>query len=326
MFNRRSLIALAAVFLPALAAAQSNAALGDWPSRPIKFVVPVAAGGPADTIARIVAKEVGTDWKPIIVENMPGAGGIIGSSAVARAQPDGYTFLVAFISHATNPSLMKNVPYHYRDDFTPVSKFVDMVSVIVARPQLPANNFQEFVQYAKQNPGKMVWALGSIGSTEHLAGAMLESRAKVKFLQVPYKGAAPAMQDLLADQADFKVESIATSQSYLQAKRLKPIAVTSNARNPMLPDVPTVAESGLPGFNATAWVGLFGPAKLPPAIAEDMAKRVKLALSKPEVVQQLLKLGSQVDTLPTKQFGKFVDDQHDQWAALIKEAGIKVDQ
>lgn len=319
MTKRRLLLALAACAVPMLSAAQES----DWPSRPIRFVVPLAAGGPADTVARIVAKELSTSWKPIVVENVSGAGSTVGSSVVARAKPDGYTFLVGIIAHATNPSLLKSVPYHYRDDFTPVSKFVDMVSVIVARPNFPANTLPEFIQYAKDHPDKTVWALGSVGSTEHLSGAMLESRAKVKFLAVPYRGASLAMNDLLAGQADFKIESIATSLSFIQAKKVKPIAVTHKVRSSLLPDVPTVAESGFPGFDATAWVGLFGPAKLPKAIADEMAQRVGAVMNKPEVIKQLAQLGAQVDTLPTARFGKFVDDQHEQWGALIKEMKIK---
>lgn len=308
--------------LMALASLAGSRALAQsvpkFPNHPIRFIIPAGAGGPSDTVGRIVGREISEPLGvPIVNVNVPGANSIIGTGQAARAKPDGYTFVVASLNHVVNSLLTQDMPYDWQTSFVPVGRMVDMASVIVVHPSLPVKNFQEFIQYARANPGQLRWALGSAGSSDHLGGSMLASRAGLDFLQVPYSSAAPALQDLLGGHADFKIESVGTALPHIRAGLLRAIATTASTRSPLLPQVPTVAESGFPGFSLTAWVTLWAPAGTPAPVVERINVAVNKALATPKVEEELRALGAVPTPSTPSQLAEFARAEHDKWQKVL---------
>lgn len=315
--------AMSAAMAFSLAVGSANATT-NFPERAVRVVVPTAAGGPTDVVSRVVAQELSKLWnQPVVVDNKPGGGSIIGSQIVSQATPDGYTLLGAFLSYVTNPSLFAKLPYDTEKDFTPVAKMVDMASVIVVPPDFPANDLKEFVEHARKNPGTVRWALGSIGSSEHIAGGMLQQRASIEFLAVPYQGAGKAMLDLLGGHADFKVESVGNAIPHIESGKLKAIAVTSPERSPQLPNVPTIAEQGYPGYGITAFVALIAPAGTPLEIVEKISSDTALVLSRPEAVEKMLGVGAVVNVLSPADSTRFFKEQAAQFDEVISKLGLK---
>jgi tripartite-type tricarboxylate transporter receptor subunit TctC len=317
----RSLLALLCWF--ALGAAAQDA----YPTRAIHLVVPYPAGGPLDTVARLAAQKVSAEWRqPIVVENKAGAGGNIGADAVAKSAPDGYTLLIgAVATHAINPTLYPSMPYDAQRDFQPVTQMASTPNVLVVNPALPVKNVREFIAYAKAHPGQLNFASGSTGSAGHLAGELFKSMAGVDMVHVPYKGAGPAMQDLVAGRVQLMFDNLASSLGQVRAGRVRALAVTTARRSVLAPELPTIAESGLPGFDINTWFGLFAPAHTPRSIVDKLHDAFVRALGEPDVRERMVSLGAEPVTSTPEQFARYIDSEERKYAAVIKASGAKVD-
>jgi tripartite-type tricarboxylate transporter receptor subunit TctC len=306
---------------PGLAAAQS------FPSRPITLLVPFPPGGVTDIAGREVARNL-TKYlnQAVVVENKAGAGGNIGTQYLAASKPDGYTLgLLTVSAMSIAPHVTKNLGFNPSKDFTPITNVIITEGAIVANAATPFSTVQEFVAYAKANPGKVSYASVGNGSIPHLTAEMFAQRAGVSLLHVPYKGTGPALQDLLANQINLSFESsVGTSFNNVTAGRLKVLAITGAKRSAVVPDVPTVAESGFPGFSAQGWFGLFGPANLPPKILETLNKAVTDALREPEVVARFEKLGVQPDPQAPAAFAKFLEVESAKWGDVAKSLKLEL--
>ena len=263
-------VLLAAVCLAGLTTAQAET----YPSRPIKLLVGASAGGTTDTMARAIAQPLSASLgQPVLVENRPGAGGNLAADTVAKAAPDGYTLLVSFTSHTINATLYPKLPFDPVTDFTPISKIATVPSLLVGNPKLPAQNLNELIALAKAKPDKLTIAIGGIGSSLHLAGDQFKMMADLRILNVPYKGTAPALTDVLGGQVDMMFISLVTGTAQVKAGKLRAYGVTSAQRQPSFPDLPAIGEI-VKGFESTAWFGVFGPAKLPPDITPSSTARL----------------------------------------------------
>ncbi|KWT69920.1 MULTISPECIES: tripartite tricarboxylate transporter substrate binding protein [unclassified Variovorax] len=307
----------------------SNAAAQDtYPSRPITLIVPFPAGGVTDVVARELAHRLSASLgQPMVVENRAGAGGNIGTQVVARAAPDGYTLGVLTVSALSiGPHLSRKLPFDPSRDFTPITNLVTTPGAVIAGPTTPFNSFSEFVKYARGNPGKVTYASVGPGSIPHLTAEILAKTVKVDMVHVPYKGAAPAMQDLIAGHVDLSFEtSLVTTMTYHASKRIKVLAITGPSRVSVLPDVPTVAESGHPGFAVQGWFGLLGPRGLPAAVVEKLNKAAVQAFADPALHNRLEQLGMQPDTSSPQQFRQFLAQQDKAWAASVKGLNIALE-
>jgi len=317
---KRLLLAIALI-VPLAAAAQP------YPSKPIRFVVPYPAGGPLDTVARIVGERVSESvGEPVIVENKAGAGGNIGADLVAKSAPDGYTILMgAVATHAINPSLYASMPYDARKDFIPVTQIASTPNVLVVNPALPVHDVAEFVAYAKAHPGQLNFGSGSTGSAGHLAGELFKATAGVEMTHVPYKGAAPAMTDLIGGRIQLMFDNLASSLVQIKAGKVRALAVTTAKRTELAPYLPTIAESGLPGFDINTWFGLFVPARTPPAIVQRLHDEFVKALETPEVRARMLALGAEPVGSTPAQFAQYVQSEAAKYAKLVKASGARVD-
>jgi len=298
-----------------------------YPSKPIRFVVPYPPAGPLDTVARLVGQQVSESVKqPVIVENKPGAGGNIGADLVAKSPPDGYTLLMgAVATHAINPTLYASIPYDAQKDFIPVTQIASTPNVLVVNPRLPVTNVHEFIAYAKAHPGALNFGSGSTGSAGHLAGELFKSLAGVEMTHVPYKGAAPAMNDLIGGQIQLMFDNLASSLGQIKAGKVRALAVTTATRTELAPGLPTIAESGLPGFDINTWFGLFVPAGTPPAIVQRLHDEFAKALAAPEVRARMLALGAEPVGSTPEQFAQYIRSEAVKYAKLVKASGAKVD-
>ena len=290
-----------------------------------RIIVPAAAGGATDLLSRLYAQWLAEEWgRPVVAENRPGAGGVIGSQVVAKAAPDGNTLMLGALSHVANSGMMDNVPYDPIKDFTPVAKLLTFASVLVVHPSIPATDLKSFLAHVKANPGKLTWALGATGTSQHLAGVLLAKQAGLNFVTVPYKGGGPAMNDLLGGHASFMIESIPTAAPHIAAGRVRALGVTGGRRSTGLPEVPTIAEAGIPGFNVEAWFALMGPAGLPADFVASTYQRLQKIMARPQVTERLLAMGAVPDLRSPSDTRAFVEAEFRHWVPLIKEAGIKV--
>jgi tripartite-type tricarboxylate transporter receptor subunit TctC len=316
----KRLLFAAALAIPFWAAAQP------YPSKPIHFVVPYPPAGPLDTVARLVGQRVSENVKqPVIVENKPGAGGNIGADLVAKAAPDGYTLLMgAVATHAINPTLYASIPYDAEKDFIPVTQIASTPNVLVVNPSLPVTNVHDFIAYAKAHPGSLNFGSGSTGSAGHLAGELFKSLAGVEMTHVPYKGAAPAMNDLIGGQIQLMFDNLASSLGQIKAGKVRALAVTTARRTELAPDLPTIAESGLPGFDINTWFGLFVPAGTPQPIVQRLHDEFVKALEAPEVRAKMLALGAEPVGNTPEQFARYIRSEAVKYAKLVKISGAKV--
>ena len=311
-------LALAAAALPA-----KQARADDYPSRTIKLVVGAPAGGTTDTMARAIAGPMGAALKQnVIVENKAGAGGNIAAEAVAKSAPDGYTLLVSFSSHTINASLYPKLPYDPATDFTAITKIATVPSLLVGNPKLPAKDLKALLDLAKAEPDKLTIGIGGIGSSLHLAGEKLKLMTGVRLTNVPYKGTAPALTDLLGGQIDLMFISLVTGTEQVRAGKLRAYGVTSAQRQPTLPDVPTIAEV-VPGFESSAWFGVFGPANLPPTITQKLNAVIVAALSNAEMQKRLKTEGATPVGDSPEAFAAFVREDIKRWAPVVKASGAK---
>jgi tripartite-type tricarboxylate transporter receptor subunit TctC len=299
-----------------------------YPNKPVKIVVPYAPGGPNDIVARLLAEKLTqANGQTFLVENRPGGGSNIGAEAVAKSAPDGYTLLVAATSHSINMTLFpkENLKYDLAKDFSPVSLLMTGPLVLVTSPKVPAKDLKEFVALAKSKPGKMAYGSSGNGASTHLAGEMLNARAGIQTIHVPYKGSGPALTDLMGGQIDFMVDTLISSMPFVKGNKIHALAVTGKARSPALPDVPTVAEQGYPGFEAVAWIGLLAPATTPPEIVAKLNADVKKILESPEVKVRLSEQGFNAEWQKPEVFGAYMKNEVQKWGAIVKSANVKVE-
>lgn len=293
----------------------------DYPARPIKLVVGAPAGGTTDTIARFIAEPMAAALKqPVLVENRPGAGGNLAAAAVAKSPPDGYTLLVSFSSHTINATLYPTLPYDPVADFTPITMVARVTSLLVGRADLPAKDLSALIDLAKVKPHTLTIGIGGIGSSLHLAGEKFKQMTGVDLLNVPYKGTAPALSDLLGGQIDLMFISLVTGAEQVRAGKLRAYGVTSVQRQPFFPDVPAIGEA-VPGFESSAWFGVFAPANLSGPVTERLNAVIVAALAEPKLREQLKNEGATAVGNSSKEFATFVREDIERWAPLVKSSG-----
>jgi tripartite-type tricarboxylate transporter receptor subunit TctC len=308
-----------------LAVASLPAAAQDYPSRPVRLVVPFSAGGPADILGRLFGERLYKMWgQPIVILNKDGAGTIIGADLVANATPDGYTLLLASSALAINSGVGRKLPYDPFRDFAPIALVFGQPLVIVLNPNVPANTVRELIDLAKAHPGKLSYGSSGIGSSTSLTAEMFKSAAGVDIRHVPYKGVAPAMIDLLGGQVDMIFSGTTAAIPYLKSGRLKAIALTTRKRSSQLPDVPTLAESGIPDYDVTGWWGFMAPAGTPKAIVTRVNADLMKIVAMPEVRERLALQGGEAMTSTPEQFASFFRQEVERWARVAKGANIRI--
>jgi len=320
VFSRRQLIASAAL----ASTAQPWSALAQaWPAKPVRFIVPFPPGGPVDTTARTFSQKLADIWKvPTVIDNRAGAGGVVGATAAAKEAPDGYGLFVGAIHHSVNPTLMGHLPYDIERDFAPVS-FAAMFPVfVVAHPSVPANNLRELMALAKKEGNRLSYGSSGNGGGTHLAGELFNLEAGTRLQHIPYKGSAPAMNDLLGGQVQLMFSDAPTALPQIKAGRVKVLGVASRQRSAMLPDVPSATEAGLPGYEAYSWAALFAPAKTPAALLNKINADFNTAMNDPDVRKRLLEAGAEADPGTQEQMRQRLKAELSKWEKVIKTAGI----
>jgi tripartite-type tricarboxylate transporter receptor subunit TctC len=302
----------------------SSASAADFPGRPIRIVVPSTPAGGLDVLVRILAPKLTEKWgQPIVIDNRPGAGGVIGSEIVARATPDGHTLLVVAAGYAANPFLYKKLPYETPKDFAPVTIIGDAPNVLVVHPSLPVNSVKELIALAKQKPGALTYASSGIGTSGHLAMALLERSAGIRMIHVPYKGAGAATAAVVAGETQMLASATAAVGPQVKSGRIRPLAVTSAKRWPSLPDVPSISEAAIPGYEVDGWYAMLAPGKTPKAVISRIYTDLVEILRTPDVIARIEAAGFLVNGLAPEAFAKVIDRDLRKWSALIREAGIR---
>jgi len=319
-------VALLAI-MAGCSAITSGAHAQAWPQKQVTFIVPFAAGGGTDAFARPLAAQLDTQLgKRVIIENRAGAGGTVGASAAAKAAPDGYTFFMGAAHHAIAPSLYPNLDYDIEKDFVPVALIARPPQVIVVNPdKVAAKTLGEFIAYAKANPDKLSYGSAGAGTTHHLAGELFKILTQTKIQHVPYRGAGPAMQDLIAGHVPVVFDGLGSSAAPIRAGQLRALAIAAPKRVAAFPDLPTAAEAGLPNYEVATWYGLFAPKGTPPDVVERMAKELKAALQVPAIKEAWERNGSDVPDVAGADFGKMVSTEVARWRKVVTEANVKLD-
>ena len=298
----------------------------DYPSRPIRVIVPFSPGGAVDGPMRLIAQELGKRLgQPVVVENKPGAGATIGTDVVAKSPPDGYTLLLASQTNAISATLYSKLPFDPIADFAPVTLIGREPGVVVVNPSVPAKTLQAFIAYVKANPGKVDYASSGNGSGQHLFAALLASKTGMKMNHVPYRGSGQATTDLLSGVVAMAIPGTAGMVGHIRDGKLRALAVTGAHRSPQLPDVPTVIESGVPGYEAYVWMGLLAPKGTPPAIVERLNHDVIAVLGEDEVKTYMANAGIEIVGSSSAEFGRFFRAERDQWAKVIKDTGAHIE-
>ena len=318
---------LLAAFGLALAIVAPAAHAQDYPSKPVRIIVPFAAGGPADLYARFIATRLQETFaQPFVVDNRPGAGAIIGTDAVAKAAPDGYTLLVMSNTHTVNESLIPNKPFALMRDFAPVAPINDSELVLVVRSGLDAPDLAGLLRIAKAKPGGLSYASSGPGTPYHMAGELFKAMAGVSIVHIPYKGSAGARTDVLGGQVDMMFDAVPTMTEHVKSGKVRALGTTGLARSTVMPDVPTVAEAGVPKYEATIWLGLMAPKATPPAIVARLNAEVVKIVSNPEVAKAWKAQGATPMAMGVDEFGRYITADIAKWAHIVKISGAKVDQ
>ena len=325
MAARPSLVVTLLAFCVLAAISGHIAAQGAYPTRVIRFITPFPPGGSLDPLTRMSAQKLSEAWgQPSVVENRPGGNSIIGTQAVARAAPDGYTILVAGTPHVINPSLFPT-PYDAIKDFAPIATIARSRQILLVNPALPVGSMKELIALAKARPGQLNYGSSGTGNTNHLAGELFCVLANVKMQHVPYKGAGPAITDLIAGQLQVSFHVPISAMPHIRSGRLKPLAISGETRVPALPTVPTMAEAGLPAFEMSGWTGMFAPAGTPKSIIDKMSAEMGRILAQPDIVDRLVNQGQEPFVSTPEQFAALLQSDMAKYAKLIKDANIKVE-
>jgi tripartite-type tricarboxylate transporter receptor subunit TctC len=324
--KRRTVLAAAAAAC-ALSLAPLAAHAQAFPTKPITIVVPFSAGGTTDILARVIGQYMSKDLgQPVIVDNRAGAGGNIGAQNVARAAADGYTLLMGTVgTHAINQSLYKKMAFDPVKDFAPLSRVALVPNLLVANPAQPFKNVKELIAYAKANPGKVTFGSSGSGSSIHLSGEMFQQMAGVEMQHIPYKGSAPAVTDLLGGQIAVMFDNMPSAIGHVKAGKLRALAVTTPKRSPALPDVPTIAEAGVPGYSATSWFGLLAPAHTPAPVLAKLNASILKALADPDVKKKMAEQGAEPYGEKPEQFAEFIRSETAKWGKIVKQSGATAD-
>ena len=323
--HRLTVMALTAAAL--ISTLTSGTALAQYPTKPLRIVVPATAGDGSDVLGRTLARAMGESLgQTVVIENKPGAGGSIGADTVAKAAPDGYTlFLGNGSSHGVTPGLYARLPYDSVNDFAPIGLIASAANLLVVNAGVAATSYADFARLAREQPGRLTIASAGNGSLSHLSVELLKSAARIDLLHVPYKGAAPGVTDVTGGQVQAMMINIPTVMALVKAGKLKALAVTSAKRAQSLPDVPTLAESGLAGYETLAWFGLLAPARTPPEIVSQLHRELQKALAKTEVREALGRMGAEPSGIGPAEFGSFIKSEIAKYSKVIKDAGIKVE-
>jgi tripartite-type tricarboxylate transporter receptor subunit TctC len=304
--------------------AAAGAAAQSYPDRPIRLIVPFPPGGGTDVVARAIASRLGQMLgTSVVVDNRAGAGGTIGTEAVARSAPDGYTLGLVSGSHAINPSIYPKLPYDTERDFAPVSQLVVAPGILVVNPKLPVKNVKDLIALAKSEPGKLNYASAGIGTPPHLAGELFKTMAGIDIVHVPYKGNAAVLTDTLSGQVQFTFPTIPSALPYVQNGTLRALGVTGAKRSPSAPDIPTIAESGLPGYEATSWYGVVAPADTPPEIVDKLSTTLASALQQPDVQKVLASLGLEPVGSTPQAFAATIKEELPKWQKVVRQNHVK---
>jgi tripartite-type tricarboxylate transporter receptor subunit TctC len=323
--HSRYAVLLTSLVALALPAAQALAQKS-YPNKAIRMIVPFAPGGSNDIMGRLVAAKLTESMgQQVVVDNRPGASGIVGTDLAAKAAPDGYTVLVMSLTFTVNPSIRSKLPYDTEKDLVPVTLIASAPLILVVHPSLPVRSVKEFIAYAKANPGKLNFGSGGPGSTPHLAGEMLKTMAGLEMTHVPYKGGGPALADLLGGQIQLMLENIPSTLPFVKSGKLRVLAVTSKKRSPTVPDVPTLDEAALKGYELTGWNGLFVPRGTPRAIVNQLHAETVKALAAPDVKERLAAMSAELGGESPEKFAVFIKAEITKWAKIAKEAGLKVE-
>jgi tripartite-type tricarboxylate transporter receptor subunit TctC len=323
--TKRRLVAAALAGLAALAT--SPAALAQaFPNKPIKIVVPYAPGGPTDIVARVVGQRLAEQLgQPVIVENKPGAGGNIGAEAVARSPGDGYTLLLVTTGHSINPSLYPKLGYDLQKDLVAVSQLTSGPMVVAVTPSLPVNSLKELIALAKAKPGTLNFASAGNGSSTHLAPELFDLMAGIKMNHIPYKGSAPALADVMGGSSQVAFDFMISAMPYVRGGKLRGLATTGRVRSPAAPDLPTVAEAGVPGFEVIGWNGLMAPAGTPPDVVAKLNAGVKKVLEQPDIAERISSQGSSATWSSASDFHGFIQSEMAKWGKVVKASGAHID-
>jgi tripartite-type tricarboxylate transporter receptor subunit TctC len=319
--------ALARALLVALVAVVPGVAAAQYPDKPIRLVVPFPAGGGADNLARIVMPRVAHALgKVIVIDNRPGAGGNVGAEIVARAAPDGYTLLYGTNgTHSINQTLYANLRYDPVKDFAPVSRMTVIAAMLIVHPDFPVQSVAELIRYARENPGKVNFASAGNGTTSHLAGELLKVMAGIDIVHVPYRGGALAAGDVMGGQVPMMIDVMPNAYPLVKGGRVRGIAVTTTQRSPTAPEFPTFAESGLPGYEVSAWDGVLAPAGTPAAIIDRLNAAIRQALDDPQVRETLRANGAQPIPGTPEEFARYIVESTEKWAKVVRQSGAKID-
>ena len=322
-FRRPFLLAALALAVAAPFTAYAQA----YPAKPITVIVPFAAGGTTDILARVIGQALNKELgQSVIVDNRAGAGGNIGAQLAAKAAPDGYTLFMGTVgTHAINQSLYKKMPFDPVKDFAPLTRVAMVPNLLVAHPSKPYKTVKELIAYAKANPGKVNFGSSGSGSSIHLSGELFNALAKVDMVHVPYKGSAPAVSDLIGGQIDIMFDNMPSAIQHVRAGKLRPLAVTTARRAPELPEVPTIAEAGVPGYEATSWFGMFAPAGTPAPVVARLNGALVKVLADPEVKKKLAEQGAEPYSEKPEQFAEFIRKETAKWSKVVKDSGASAD-
>ena len=310
----------------ALAASAAGAAFSQagYPSKPVRMVVPSSAGGGTDIVARIIAPELSKRLgQQVVIDNRPGAGTMIGIEVAAKSPPDGYTLLMGLSTLAINSALYKKVPYDPQRDFAPITQAVSSASIIVVHPSIPVKTMKELIAFARARPGQINYASAGTGTYPHMTMELFLSMAKLKMVHIPYKGTGPAMIDMVAGQVATMAATILTGMPQIRAGRLRPLGITSAARSPIVPDIPTVAEAGLPGYESVQWYGMLAPARTPRDIITRLHGDTTRILQQPEIKARFAGDGADPVGSTPEEFTRYIQSELTKWAKVARDAGIQ---
>jgi tripartite-type tricarboxylate transporter receptor subunit TctC len=298
----------------------------DWPTRQVTVIVPFAAGGTTDIVGRIIAQQLSDRiGQSVIIENVGGAGGTLGAGNAAKAPADGYTVFMATVAHTMAPGIYKKLSYDFEKDFDPITIAASVPNILIVNPTVPAKNVSELIAYIKANPGKVSYGSAGVGSTEHMSGALFRSLTGTDIVHVPYRGGAPMLADLMAGHIQMSIETSGAATPLIKSDSVRALAVSPAKRSPLFPDLPTLAESGLQGYDVTTWYGFLVPKGTPEAVRRKLYDKIVEVLRTPEIIARLRDFGAEPGGQSPEQFAAFIHNETEKWTKLGKEAGISAE-